>query len=127
MILKIDLLNDCYRSSVIIYKMSEDLIQFYIDNSNNDPIIFYRLSSIVTSDIVNKNFDRPWKYERFFQNPNITWDIFKKINLNKYLDNFLTALCQHPSVTWDIVKANPDIKWCYNSLTRNPNITMDII
>jgi len=109
--------------------MSEDLIQFYIDNSNNDPLIFHKLSNVVTSEIINKNLNRPWYYNYFFSNnPNITFDIFKKMsNLNKYYEKYLPTLCRHHSVTWDIVISNPDINWCYNNLTINPNITMKII
>jgi hypothetical protein len=105
--------------------MSEDLIQFYIDNSNNDPEIFNKLGRIVTSDIVNKNLNKPWDYDTLVLNPNITWDILKK-NLKR--DRITCGnLSRHPKVTWDIVKANPDIKWCYSSLISNPNITIEII
>jgi len=37
------------------------------------------------------------------------------------------SLSKNPQVTWDIVQANPDKQWDWGCLSRNPNITWDIV
>ena len=34
-------------------------------------------------------------------------------------------LSRNPNITWDIMEANPDKPWVWYSLSCNPNITMD--
>ena len=36
-------------------------------------------------------------------------------------------LSKNPNITWDIVEANPDKSWCFDALSRNPNITWKIV
>jgi hypothetical protein len=113
--------------------MSKDLLQFYIDNTN-DSTFFTNLSKIVPIDIVQKNPGKPWDYKSLSMNPNVTWN-FILANKNKpwdYKDERdpqmnRSLLSINPNITWDIVKANPDINWCYGQLISNPNITEDII
>ena len=112
--------------------MSKDLLQFYIDNTN-DSTFFTNLSKIVPIDIVQKNPGKLWDYKSLSLNPNVTWN-FILANKNKPWDydghctnRNKTPLSTNPNITWDIVKANPDIQWCYGTLLCNPNITLDII
>jgi len=112
--------------------MSKDLLQFYIDNTN-DSAFFTNLSKIVPIDIVQKNPGKPWDYKSLSLNPNVTWNFILE-NKNKPWDydghctnRNKTPLSTNPNITWDIVKANPDIQWCYGTLLCNPNITLDII
>jgi hypothetical protein len=34
-----------------------------------------------------------------------------------------TLISRNPNITWDIVQANPNLRWNYVSMSRNPNIT----
>ena len=36
-------------------------------------------------------------------------------------------LSRNPNITWNIVKANPNKPWDYKWLSKNPNITWDIV
>jgi hypothetical protein len=36
-------------------------------------------------------------------------------------------ISRNPNVTWDIVQPNPDKPWDYNKLSKNPNITWEIV
>ena len=36
-------------------------------------------------------------------------------------------LSKNPNITWDIVQANPDEDWCFYTLSENPNITWEIV
>jgi hypothetical protein len=34
---------------------------------------------------------------------------------------------RNPNITWEIISANPDKPWNWNEVSRNPNITCDMI
>ena len=53
------------------------------------------------------------------------WFQFIKTNPDKPWDFW--SLSRNPNITWDIVKANPDKPWDFWSLSGNPNITCDIV
>uniref|UniRef100_A0A6C0BD74 Uncharacterized protein n=1 Tax=viral metagenome TaxID=1070528 RepID=A0A6C0BD74_9ZZZZ len=38
-----------------------------------------------------------------------------------------SCISRNPNITWEIVQANPDKPWNYNQLLQNPNITPKII
>ena len=44
-----------------------------------------------------------------------------------YTNIYAYSLSKNPNITWDIVEANPNKPWCYNYLSKNPNITLDIV
>ena len=58
-------------------------------------------------------------------------------NWNQYFFNFIKKhfdkpwnfyyLSKNPNITWDIVEANPDKLWNWYGLSKNPNITWDIV
>jgi hypothetical protein len=104
--------------------MSEDLIQFYIDNSNNDYKLFERLGKIVHENIIIKNFNRPWNYNIISQNPNITWEFIKANSDKRWNYQFISS---NPNITWDIIKENPDKQWSMWEYVKNKNITWNII
>jgi hypothetical protein len=58
----------------------------------------------------------------------LTWDYIKMYETLypklKWNYNMLSA---NQNITWDIVKANPNRSWNYGTLSSNPNITWDII
>ena len=37
------------------------------------------------------------------------------------------TISAHPNITWDIVQENPDLPWCPEGVSENPNITADIL
>ena len=46
----------------------------------------------------------------------------------KYEDKIeWVEISRNPNITWDIVESNPDKPWNWYSVSRNPNITMEII
>ena len=53
------------------------------------------------------------------------WFQFIKDNSDKPWD--FRLLSKNPNITWDIVQANPDKPWNFNYLSENPNITWDIV
>ena len=54
-----------------------------------------------------------------------TWFDFIKLNPHKCWD--YSGLSKNPNITWDIVAGNPDKAWNYDYLSENPNITWDIV
>lgn len=36
-------------------------------------------------------------------------------------------LSKNVNITWDIIQQNPQHKWCYNYMSSNPNITWEIV
>lgn len=67
--------------------------------------------------------DRYWNPYYYVKNPNIEWHIFK----TPCEEAFLDFASLHKSVTWDIVLNNPEFPWSYDSLSKNPNITYEIV
>ena len=49
------------------------------------------------------------------------------IRANPQIRWLYNALSINPNITWEIVKANQDKNWSYFNLSSNPNITWDII
>lgn len=64
-------------------------------------------------------------YEFLSENPNIDWDIIKN-NRNKPWNHMY--LSRNPNITMEIIENNPNIEWCYYiGLPENPSITASII
>ena len=53
------------------------------------------------------------------------WNKFVLANLDK--DWWWHGISRNPNITWDIVQANPDKPWDWETLSENPNITWDIV
>ena len=61
---------------------------------------------------------------------------FKKEYYNKWFQYVLdhpnkswdySMLSRNPNITWDIVTTHPEKPWDYSLLSKNPNITWDIV
>ena len=64
------------------------------------------------------------KYQNtLFKNHCITWPIVSAMDLS--WDYYW--LSRNPNITWDIVKSHPDKPWDYSQISANFNITCDII
>jgi hypothetical protein len=86
----------------------------------------------ITMDIVEKNIKQTWSFPYLSSNPNLTWEFVEKYSDKEW--NW-TEIAQSKIVTWEIVKRYPHLPWNNNTcsrgaasaLSRNPNITWDII
>ena len=57
------------------------------------------------------------------------WNKYFFEQVNKYSNKSWNwdSLSRNPNITWDIVETNPDTPWNWYALSSNPNITMDIV
>ena len=57
------------------------------------------------------------------------WEKYLSQALKTFPENFWDFgwLSKNPNITWEIVQANPDKPWSYSMLSRNPNITWEIV
>ncbi len=106
----------------------------------------------ITWDIIQNNPNKPWNWKSVLLNPNITWDIivsnpfiavcdatrsfrrriqfFRKGLISQ--DEFISQwkwehISKNPNITWDIIQANLDKPWDWSIISQSPNITWDII
>lgn len=91
--------------------------------------------SKLTTRIAN---DRDWAAVR--DNPDLPWDWdvlirkdlcanppFEIIYMNKEKKWDLKVLSKQENITWQIVKDHPELPWDWTSLSINPNITLEIV
>ena len=131
-----DDINDCY-------DIKWDPI--YDREPDDWDCFFLSLNPNITWDIVQSNPNKSWNYAMLSKNPNITWN--NGVNLvqsNPHPVPERTALAggtssldgpacgngkdwdynmlsKNPNITWDIVKENPDRAWDNNILLSNIN------
>ena len=55
-------------------------------------------------------------------NPNITWKQIQEFPIKNY-----KFISKNPNITLDIIKANPDCKWDYSAFSKNKSITLEQI
>ena len=137
-----DDINDCY-------DIKWDPI--YDREPDDWDCFFLSLNPNITWDIVQSNPNKSWNYAMLSKNPNITWN--NGVNLvqsNPHPVPERTALAggtsslygpacgngkdwdynmlsKNPNITWDIVKENPDRAWDYDELSRHHTITWNIV
>ncbi len=75
-------------------------------------------------EIIEANPDKPWNWDVFSCNPNITMEIIKA-NPDNPWDWWM--LSHNPNVTMEIIEANPDKPWDWHGISYNSNLTMEFI
>lgn len=91
---------------------------------------------------IKNNINKPWSRYFLSSNPNLTFENFKEIVDKNYFPEDghmideegnithgfnLESLSRHPNITIDIVKEDTTFIWKYDILSMNPNITWNII
>jgi hypothetical protein len=125
------------------YHPNQDDVKFIIakrirDNCNKWDWRSLSLNKNTTLDIIETTLDLEWPINILMQNPNMTWQFIRKWfipqneeeNKNKKYEiiSFWKWECVHLNydlVTWEDVKADPELPWCWSSLSSN--ITWDIV
>ena len=116
--------------------LNEDIINLEDVNSLNDLIADKDIKlnwkglsrnpviiRFIEEDIKKGEIKHPWKWSAVGQNPNVS------LKIVEYMTNidFFRSLSKNPNITMDMVNAYPDKPWDWYGLSRNPNITMDFI
>lgn len=83
----------------------------------------------ITWDIVKNNLDKPWNYKWLLQHANFTYDIIVQNEIGNFLDasKRYKHISRNPNITLDIVKNNLDKPWNWEMISAHFNITLDII
>jgi hypothetical protein len=57
------------------------------------------------------------------------WEKYLSQAIKTFPENFLhfDMLSRNPNITWDIIQANLDKPWNFEWLSKNPNITWEIV
>jgi hypothetical protein len=66
--------------------------------------------------------DAAWDWDRVAENPNTTWSMIQT-DANRL--KMYSALSRNPNITPDIVRNNPDIRWNFYYYTGNRNFDLD--
>lgn len=72
-------------------------------------------------DILAKSFD--WNFAKLSKHVNL--NIETVLSIDKDWCWFFVS--KNKNVTWDIIEKYPNVKWCWEGISLNPNITFDIV
>ena len=63
------------------------------------------------------------------KNYDCLWEKYLSQAIKTFPENFwdFKMLSKNPNITWEIVQANPDKPWCFWNLSKNSNITWEIV
>ena len=111
------------------------LYSFILNNLDNDPkkliCTGFEVSKNLTWNFVKNNPNIDWNYDDLLQNPNTTLDRIKELislDVLKYKSSSVYHnLSRNPNITWEIIKNNPNLNWNYKHLSSHKNITWDIV
>lgn len=105
----------------------------------------------IDMDIIKQNIEKPWNYYEVSLNPNLTWEFIDDHREKKWNWSFISQhkcvtldiikhnqdnqsykwcryhMSKNGNITWEMIQSNPDINWDLNGFCLNPNITLDIV
>lgn len=90
-------------------------------------LYYLHKNKCVTPEIVNSGRNPViafWNWNYLCENPNFTFDILSKADLQT---SGIVALSKNPNVTPEIIEDNPEFPWDWEAISQNPSITYEFI